>query len=95
MEKEEVGGFRICYFSGGTITERITELEKGKVLRIDVIDCQITGRKWLGFEDAIYLFDKVEPDSCRLTRIITYTLVLTPRFYWKPLEKIGIQQEHE
>ena len=95
LEKEEVGGLRTCYFSGGTITERITELEKAKVLRMDVIDYKLKGRKWLGFKEAIYYFDKVGQDSCKLTRITTYTSVLTPRFYWEPLEKIGISQEHD
>ena len=95
LEKEEVGGLRTCYFSGGTITERITELEKAKVLQMDVIDYKLTGRKWLGFKEAIYYFDKVGQDSCKLIRITTYTSVLTPRFYWQPLEKMGISQEHD
>jgi len=94
LEKEEVGGLRTCYFSGGTITERITELEKAKILRMDVIDYKLTGRKWLGFKEAIYYFDKVGQDSCKLTRITTYTSELSPRFYWQPLEKLGISQEH-
>lgn len=95
LEKEEVGGLRTCYFSGGTITERITELEKARVLRMDVIDYKLTGRKWLGFKEAIYYFDQVSRDSCKLTRITTYSSMLTPRFYWQPLEKIGIEQEHD
>lgn len=94
LEKEEVGGLRTCYFSGGTITEKITELEKGKILRMDVIDYQLTGRKWLGFKEAVYYFEPAGKDSCKLTRETTYTSVLTPRFYWEPLEKTGIQQEH-
>jgi hypothetical protein len=95
LEKEEVGGLRTCYFSGGTITERITELEKAKVLRMDVIDYKLTGRKWLGFKEAIYYFDKVDENSSKITRITTYTSVLKPRFYWQPLEKMGISQEHD
>lgn len=95
LEKEEIGGLRTCYFSGGTITEKITELEKAKILRMDIIDYKLTGRKWLGFKEAIYYFSKVGQDSCKLTRITTYTSVLTPRFYWEPLEKIGIGQEHD
>ncbi len=95
LEKEEVGGLRTCYFSGGTITERITELEKGKILRMDVIDYKLTGRKWLGFKEAIYYFDKVGDNSCKMRRITTYTSVLKPRFYWQPLEELGIRQEHE
>ena len=95
LEKEAVGGLRICYFSGGTITERITELEKAKILRMDVIDYKLTGRKWLGFKEAIYYFDKVGEDSCKLTRVTTYTSELTPRFYWGPFEKLGINEEHD
>lgn len=95
LEKDEVGGIRTCYFTGGTITERITELEKAKIIRMDVIDHNLPGRKWLGFKEAIYYFDKIGQDSCKLTRITTYTSELSLRFYWQPLEKMGISQEHE
>lgn len=105
LDKEEVGGIRTCYFKGGnfsrnnygggTITEKITELERGKVLRMDVIDYTLVGRDWLGFKEAIYYFDKVGESGCKLTRITTYTSKTTPRFYWEPLEKHGIRQEHD
>ncbi|HMR43186.1 MAG TPA: hypothetical protein PKC40_05105 [Saprospiraceae bacterium] len=95
LEKEEVGALRTCYFSGGTITEKITELEKGKILKMDVIDYNLTGRKWLGFKEAIYYFDRLGKDSCKMTRITTYTSVLKPRIYWQPLERLGISQEHQ
>ena len=105
LEKEEIGGLRTCYFDpgnlsnadfgGGTITERITELERGKILKMDVIDYTLIGRNWLGFKEAIYHFEKTNANKCKMTRVTTYTSVLTPRFYWEPLEKLGIQQEHE
>ena len=95
LEEEKVGGIRTCYFEGGKIVEKITELEKGKILKMDVIDYQLTGRKWLGFKEAIYLFEELENNRTKMTRITTYTSVLYPRFYWGPLEKIGIEQEHE
>jgi len=105
LEKEAVGGIRTCYFKGGnlsggdfgggTITEKITQLERGKVLKMDVTDYNLIGRKWLGFKEAIYYFEKVGERSCKLTRITTYTSELTPRIYWEPLEKMGIRQEHD
>ena len=95
LEDEKIGGIRTCYFEGGKIVERITELEKGKILKMDIIDYQLTGRKWLGFSEAIYLFDELENGQTKMTRITTYSSELYPRFYWKPLEKIGIEQEHE
>jgi hypothetical protein len=95
LEEEKVGGIRTCYFEGGQIVEKITELEKGKILKMDVIDYQLTGRKWLGFKEAIYHFEELENGGTKMTRITTYTSELYPRFYWQPLEKIGIVQEHE
>ncbi|MBK6340085.1 MAG: polyketide cyclase [Bacteroidetes bacterium] len=105
LEKEEVGGIRTCYFKGGnfsnadfgggTIVEKITELERGKILKMDVTDYNLIGRNWLGFKQAIYYFDKVDDPSCKLTRVTTYTSVLTPRWYWQPMEELGIRQEHD
>ena len=95
LEEEKVGGLRTCYFEGGTIVERITELEKGKILKMDVIDYQLTGRVWMGFKEAIYLFEELKNSHCKMTRITTYTSELYPRVYWEPLERIGIEQEHD
>jgi hypothetical protein len=95
LEKEAVGGLRTCYFEGGKILERITALEKGKILRMNVIKYELTGRKWLGFQEAIYTFDSIGSNSCKMTRITTYTSELKPRFYWASLERLGIEQEHQ
>jgi hypothetical protein len=94
LEEEKIGGIRTCYFEGGRIVERITALEKGKLLKMDVIDYELPGRRWLGFKEAIYTFEQLENGNCKMTRITTYTSQLYPRFYWQPLEEIGIQQEH-
>lgn len=95
LEKEEVGGLRTCYFSGGTITERITQLEPGKILRMDVIGYQLTGVRWLGFKEAIYTFEPTKNNGCKMTRVTTYSSKLKPRFYWSWFEQLGISQEHE
>jgi len=95
LEEEKVGGLRRCYFEGGEILEKVTKLEKGKVLQMDVIDYQLTGRKWLGFKEANYLFEDLNDSTSKMTRITTYTSELYPRFYWKPLESLGISQEHD
>jgi len=62
---------------------------------MDVISYNLIGRKWLGFKEAIYYFEPVGNNGCKLTRITTYTSVLTPRFYWEPMEKLGVRQEHD
>ena len=95
LETEAVGGLRTCYFEGGKIEERITELEPGRILKMDVTHYELTGRKWLGFQEAIYTFEPVNGNQTRLTRVTTYTSELNPRIYWEPLERWGIEQEHD
>lgn len=105
LEKEAVGAKRTCYFDngnfsfddfgGGTITEEVTEIERGKVLRMKVVNYELVGRKWIGFRDAIYYFESLGEHQCRLTRVTTYTSVLKPRLYWEPLEKLSIEEEHD
>ncbi len=95
LQKEEVGGLRICYFrsgemsnadfGSGTIIEKITQLEKAKVLKMDVVSYNLIGRKWIGFKEAIYYFDNAGDGQCKLTRVTTYTSELTPRIYWERL----------
>lgn len=105
LENEGVGAIRTCHFTGGrlsnadfgggTIVEKVTEFERGKVLKMDVLSYNLIGRKWLGFKEAIYYFESAENNHCKLTRITSYTSVLTPRFYWSPMERLGITQEHD
>lgn len=95
LDEEKVGAIRTCYFEEGKIIERVTELEKGKILRMDVIDYQLTGRNWFEFKEAIYTFKELKNGNCKMTRITTYSSELYPRLYWQALEKIGIEQEHD
>jgi len=105
VDKEQIGGTRTCYFKSGrlsyadfgsgTITEKITALQRGKVLKMDVTDYHLVGRNWLGFKEAIYYFEKAGDTGCKITRVTTYTSVLRPRIYWEPMERLGVQQEHE
>ena len=85
----------MIYFKRGKIVTRITELDPGKLLKMDVIDYQLTGNRWLEFKEAVYTFEPVKDYGCKMTRITTYASSLKPRFYWRTFEKIAIEQEHE
>lgn len=95
LEAEEVGATRTCYFEGGTVTQQITALEPGQLIDMEVIDYQLTGRKWLAFTTASYTFEELPDGHCKVVRNTSYTSDLYPRFYWEPLERIALEQEHE
>ncbi len=94
LDKESVGARRICYFEEGTIDEVVTEIKHGEILKMNVTNYGLPGRKWLKFQEAIYLFEKKDTGTV-LTRITTYRTELKPRFYWKFWEVRAIEAEHE
>jgi hypothetical protein len=94
LEKEEIGAKRTCYFENGTIEEKVTELKKGELLKMQVTDYKLLGLRWLKFEEATYIFTQKD-NFTRLTRITTYRSQLKPRFYWRFWERSAIEAEHE
>jgi len=94
LEKDSVGARRTCYFKEGTIDEVVTGFQRGEVLRMKITGYNMPGRKWLHFEEAVYLF-RQEGDSTELTRITTYKSELKPRFYWDFWEEQAVRAEHD
>lgn len=88
-----VGGRRTCLFDNGRIVAEITAYEPGERLTMDVIDYTLTGRHWFHFQDARYTFRR-QGGHTRVTRTSSYRSQLRPRWYWQPLETLGIAQEH-
>jgi hypothetical protein len=94
LEGTGVGAKRTCLFNNGTIESEITAYEPGKILQMEVTKFALTGREWFRFKDAVYTFIPKD-DSTTLIRTTSYESRLRPRFYWEPLEKYAIEQEHK
>ncbi|MEZ4920352.1 MAG: hypothetical protein R2792_14715 [Saprospiraceae bacterium] len=94
LEADSIGAKRNCLFSNGKIIAQITKFEKGVALEMDVIDYTLTGRDWFEFVDAQYTFEEIDGKT-KITRTSSYKSILNPRIYWEPLERWGIEQEHE
>lgn len=95
LSKNGVGGERLCYFkNGGIIRQRVTRWEPNIKMAFDITDSTLKGKAWLHFIDASYEFYPAKGG----TTVIRHTRIgssLTPRFYWKPLEAIGVRAEHD
>jgi len=94
LEKGVLGARRTCYFDKGYIEETVTEWNPphSMVLRID--RTHMPGRHWLGFENASYRLE-LEGNGTRLTRTTVINSHLYPAWYWRPLERMGVESEHE
>ncbi len=94
LEGDRVGAKRHCLFPNGHITAEITRYEPGELLGMTVTEYDLTGRHWFHFGDAAYTFERIA-EGTRVTRTSSYWSELGPRWYWAPLERMGIEQEHE
>src|ERR1700754_298878 len=94
MSGEGVGATRTCYFEHGHIAERVTEWNPPSSMKLEITEFDVPGRPWLSFQDATYELT-TENDRTVVTRKTTIVSRPAPAWYWKPLEKIGVETEHE
>ena len=94
MSGEGVGATRTCYFEQGHIEERVTEWNPPTSMKLEITEFDVPGRPWLSFQDASYELT-TENGRTVLNRKTTIVSRLSPAWYWRPLEKIGVETEHE
>jgi hypothetical protein len=94
MSGEGIGATRTCYFESGHIEERVTEWNPPTSMKLEIVAFDVPGRPWLSFKDASYDLTQ-EGDRTLITRKTTIVSRLSPAWYWRPMEKIGVETEHE
>lgn len=94
MQGEGVGAKRTCYFESGQIEERVTEWNPPHSMKLEITNFDVPGRPWLSFKDASYDLVR-ENGQTVIIRKTTIISRLSPVLYWKPLETIGVETEHE
>jgi hypothetical protein len=94
MSGEGIGATRTCYFEEGHIAERVTEWNPPSSMKLEITEFDVPGRPWLSFKDASYELTQ-EGSRTVITRKTTIVSRLSPIWYWRRMEKIGVETEHE
>jgi len=94
MSGEGVGATRTCYFEQGHIQERVTEWNPPSSMKLEITEFDVPGRPWLSFQDASYDLTEAGGRTV-ITRKTTIVSRLSPVWYWRRMEKIGVETEHE
>ena len=89
LDKEAVGGKRVCYFDQGIITQEITEWNPPHFMKTKITGSTLPGRHWLTFVNASYEFVP-QGDQTLVTRTTTISSRLYPRWYWRQFEEYGV-----
>jgi len=94
IERGGVGAKRICYFDNGTIEETVSEWSPPRLMRLRIDRTHMKGRHWMDFDTAQYeLVPSGSGTVLKRTTVISSTLY--PVFYWRPMERFGVEAEHE
>lgn len=94
LEGEGVGSRRVCYFDTGYIEERVTAWNPPYYMGLEITDSRLPGRHWLGFKEASYELRR-EGDKTIVIRRTTIISRLYPAWYWRRLEGLGVEAEHQ
>ncbi|MBV8206877.1 MAG: SRPBCC family protein [Acidobacteria bacterium] len=88
-----VGARRSCFFDKGKIEETITEWQPPFRLAMRIDRTNMPGRHWMDFAGADYELRPAQQGTL-LTRVTVLTSRLSPEWYWRPLERMGVEAEH-
>ncbi|MEX2188934.1 MAG: hypothetical protein WD875_19150 [Pirellulales bacterium] len=94
LDRAAVGGRRVCYFDDGIIAQEVTAWRRPSYMGLRITENTLPGRRWLTFIDASY---ELRSEGSQ-TRVVRHTAIgtrLYPRWYWRPLERWGVESEHE
>lgn len=93
LDRTGVGGRRVCYFDDGIIAQEVTQWRRPSYMGLRITENTLPGRDWLTFIDASYELHS-EGDRTRVVRHTAIGTRLYPRWYWRPLERWGVESEH-
>lgn len=91
----DIGAQRVCYFEQGRLEEAITRWEPPRRFDMKITRSTLPGRTWLGFISASYEFEPAGSGGTIVRRTSTISSELAPRWYWEPLERVGVESLHE
>ncbi|MBC7833929.1 MAG: hypothetical protein H7Y88_02375 [Phycisphaerales bacterium] len=88
------GDVKVCLYNKGTITKRASRVVRGEELAFDVIQQRIGYERDVRLRSGSFVFAPAGPGRTLLTLETTYEPLLSPRWCWKPFERLAVHTLH-
>lgn len=92
-EKTRVGAIIECTYEGGHLEKRITEVERPRLVRFEVLIQRLGIEACISMDGGSYVFRDVAGGS-ELALMTAYRGHLRPRWLWRPLERYLAHRLH-
>ena len=92
--KEKEGEVVRCFYNAGTISKRISRVEKNRRLSFEVVEANIRSENYTTLKDGSFEIEPVGDTQSRITLTTRYERKLRPGFFWEPIERKVIHTLH-
>ena len=89
-----VGDTKVCVYTKGHLTKRVTERVPMKRLAFDVVEQDRIETNSVRLTGGSFEFHRVDDGQTRVALTTTYRPKLGPRFIWRPFERIAVHTLH-
>jgi hypothetical protein len=91
---QHVGDTKVCVYTKGHLTKRVTRREPDKLLAFDVIEQDRIENNSVRLTGGSFRFIPDFPDHTRVELSTSYQPKLGPRWVWRPFEKLAVHTLH-
>jgi len=92
--KEKEGEVVRCFYNAGTISKRISRVEKHRRLSFAVVEAIMRSENYARLKDGSFEIEPVGDTRSRITLTTRYERKLRPGFFWEPIERKVIHTLH-
>jgi hypothetical protein len=92
--KQKEGELVRCYYDGGTICKRISQVEPARRLSFEVVEVQMRSENYTNLRDGSFEIAPVGTKQSRITLTTRYQRKLRPAWIWEPVERKVIHTLH-
>jgi hypothetical protein len=92
--KQKEGEVVRCFYNCGTISKRISKVERPRVLTFDVVEAKMRSENYTTLKDGSFEIEPLGKTQSRITLTTRYERRLRPAWIWEPIERKVIHTLH-
>jgi hypothetical protein len=91
---QRVGDIKRCMYNKGPISKLITRVRPGELLAFEVVEQRIGYERDVRLTGGAFAFRAASPERTEVTLTTSYEPLLSPRWVWRPFERVAVHTLH-
>jgi hypothetical protein len=91
---EAPGDLKVCVYDRGVLTKRISRVQRGRLFEFDIVEQRLGLEHDVRLLDGRFELEPAGPDRTLVRLTTTYVPLLSPRWCWRPFERLAVHALH-